>query len=86
MITEMQKRALAARDAHLALLELKKLVDDAARTTHAAEFEAIHLAINPSQSGDIRMTLQVVVDHLKSAHFESTLSLVREKLETALGT
>jgi hypothetical protein len=36
MNTEMQKRALAAREAHLALLDLKKVVDEAARTTHAA--------------------------------------------------
>ncbi len=29
MNTEMQKRAVAARDAHLALLDLKKVVDEA---------------------------------------------------------
>ena len=44
MNTEMQRRALAARDAHLALLDLKKVVDEAAQTTHAAELEAVHLA------------------------------------------
>ena len=36
MNTEMHKRALAAREAHLALLDLKKVVDDATQTTHAA--------------------------------------------------
>src|SRR5208283_4941406 len=45
MNTEMQKRALAAREAHLALLDLKKVVDEATQTTHAAELEAVHLAI-----------------------------------------
>ncbi len=45
MNTEMHKRALAARQAHLALLDLKKLVDEATQTTHAAELEAVHLAI-----------------------------------------
>ena len=52
MNAEMQKRALAARDAHLALLELKKLVEDAAQATHDAEFEAIHLAIDARRSGE----------------------------------
>ena len=37
MNTEMQRRALAARDAHLALLDLKRVVDEAAQTTHAAD-------------------------------------------------
>jgi hypothetical protein len=37
----MQNRALAAREAHLALLDLKRVVDDAARTTHAADLEAV---------------------------------------------
>ena len=46
MNTEMQKRALAAREAHLALLDLKRVVDEAALTTHAAELEAVHLAIS----------------------------------------
>jgi hypothetical protein len=44
MNTDMQRRALAARDAHLALLDLKRVVDEAAQTTHAAELEAVHLA------------------------------------------
>jgi hypothetical protein len=79
MTTDLQKRALATRDAHLALLELKKLVDEAAQTTHAAELEAV-------QGDDIRARLRVVVDRLKSPIFESTLMEVREKLEIALST
>ena len=83
MSTEMQKRALAARDAHLALLELKKLVDDAANVTHAAELEAVHLAVRSRQGDDVRSTFRVVVDRLRSPDFEATLSQAREKLETA---
>lgn len=83
MSTEMQKRALAARDAHLALLELKKLVDEAAHVTHAAELEAVHLAVRSRQGEDVRSTLRVVVDRLSSPDFEATLSQAREKLETA---
>jgi len=83
MNAEMQKRALAARDAHLALLELKKLVEDAAQATHDAEFEAIHLAIDARRSGDVRTILRVIMDRLSSAKFETALSQAREKLETA---
>jgi hypothetical protein len=45
MNIEMQKRALATREAHLALLDLKKVVDEVTQTTHAAQLEAVHLAI-----------------------------------------
>jgi hypothetical protein len=44
-----KRRALAARDAHAALRDLKRLIDDATRTTHAAELEAIGLAISSVQ-------------------------------------
>jgi hypothetical protein len=83
MNADMRTRALAARDAHLALLELKKLVDDAAQATHAAELEAVYLAISSRQGDDIRSTLRVVIDRLASPNFETTLSQIRERLETA---
>jgi hypothetical protein len=84
MNAEMQKRALAARDAHLALLDLKKVVDEAAQTTHAAELEAVHLAISPKEGGEISTTLQVVAERLRSVNFEATLTRVRESLQTAM--
>lgn len=80
--TEMQRRALAARDAHAALCDLKRLIDDATRTTHAAELEAIGLAIS-SRPTEIRTTLRTVVEHLRSPKVEAVLSQVREKLEMA---
>ncbi|HEX2714468.1 MAG TPA: hypothetical protein VHM88_19925 [Candidatus Acidoferrales bacterium] len=84
MTTEKQQRALATREARLALLELKKVVDDAVHATHAAELEAIHLAVRPQRSGDARTTLRGVVDRLRSSSFENTLTQVRQKLETAV--
>jgi hypothetical protein len=84
MNTELQKRALAARDAHLALLDLKKFVDEAAQTTHAAELEAVHLAIRPRPTEHISTTLRVVMERLESAEFDATLTKVREKLHTAM--
>jgi hypothetical protein len=73
MNTEMQKRALAAREAYLALLDLKKVVDEATRTTHAAELEAVHLTISSSPAGDITTTLRGVMENLRSTSFETAL-------------
>jgi len=84
MNTIMRKRALAARDAHLALLDLKKLIDEAIRTIHAAELEAVHLAISAGPRGDISSSLQDVLERLGSANFEATLERVRKSLQLAL--
>jgi hypothetical protein len=83
MNEDMRTRALAAHDAHLALLELKKLVDDVTQATHAAELEAVYLTVSARQSDDIRMTLKVIMDRMASPNFETKLSQIREKLETA---
>lgn len=83
MNTDMRTRALAAHDAHLALLELKKLVDDAAQATHRAELEAVYLAVSARQGTDICTTLRVIIDRLNSPNLETTLSQIRQKLETA---
>jgi hypothetical protein len=82
--TDMQKRALATRDAHLALLDLKKVVDEATQTIHAAELEAVHLAISSRPSGDISSSLRDVLERLGSANFEATLRKVRESLQLAM--
>ena len=83
MNTEMQRRALATRDAHTALLELKRVIDEAARATHAAELEAVYLGLRPNPGADIRTTLRIIMDRLKSPSIETTLSQAREKLESA---
>jgi hypothetical protein len=84
MNTELQKRALAAREAHLALLDLKKVVDDATQTTHAAELEAVHLAIRSRQIEETSTSLRDVLEGLRSPNFEATLSRVRESLQMAM--
>jgi len=84
MNTEKQKQARAARDAHMALLDLKKLVDEAAQTTHSAELEAVHLAVSSNDSGDVTTTIRMVLDRLGSADFESSLNKARQSLKTAL--
>jgi hypothetical protein len=83
MIRGKPRQAFAAREAHEALLELKKVVDEAAKTTHAAELESFSLAVNQDENKGVRRTLQNVAIRLKSHDFEVVLSEVREKLETA---
>jgi hypothetical protein len=84
MNTDMQRRALAARDAHLALLDLKRLVDEAAKTTHAAELEAVHLAMSPRMHGDISSQLRSAIESLGSDDFQDSLSRARQSLQSAI--
>ena len=74
----------ARREAHEALVELKKLVDDAAKITHAAELESFRAAISRDQNNGVRRSLQDVIERLRSPDFERVVLVVREKLETAL--
>jgi hypothetical protein len=62
-----------------ALLELKKLVDEATKTTHAAELESFHVAVSHGQNTEVRRTLQNVVERLKCPDFDAVLSRVRKK-------
>jgi hypothetical protein len=84
MNNDLQKRALATREAHLALLDLKKVVDQAIQTTHAAELEAVHLALKPSLTDNISTMLQVAMESLGSPNFEDILSKARQRLQTAM--
>jgi hypothetical protein len=76
-------QAFAAREAHEALLELKKVVDEAAKTTHAAELESFAIAINQDETDGVRRTLQNVAIRLKSHDFDAVLSQARYKVEAA---
>ena len=78
------KQALAAREAHEALIELKKLVDEAAKVTHEAELESFHAAINRDRDNTVRRSLQNVIERVKSQDFDRAILVVREKLQAAL--
>src|SRR5438309_11630430 len=82
MNTDMRTRALAAHDAHLALLELKKLVDEGAQATHAAELEAVYLAVSARPGAASCTTLRGISVRLNAANLETTLSQMRQELET----
>lgn len=85
MNSDMQRRALAARDAHMALLDIQRVVEEAARTTHCAELEAVHLAVSSKRTGgDISLKLRSVLQRLASADFEAALAKARQSLQTVL--
>ena len=83
---QLRRQALAARDAHLALLDLKQIVEDAARKAHDAELEAVGLAIHSERAGDVRPILRLAVDRLRSSNFDSKLSEARKKLDLAIAS
>jgi hypothetical protein len=78
------KGALAAREAHAALLELRAIVEAAVQKVHAAEFEAVRLAIGGQETEASLTPLQAAAESLRSPHFESAVSHARDKVETAL--
>jgi hypothetical protein len=84
MKLETPKQAFATREAHEALVELKKLVDEAAKIAHEAELESFHAAINRGRDSTVRRSLQNVIERVKSPDFDRAIFLVREKLEAAL--
>jgi hypothetical protein len=80
----MQKGALITREAHLALLNLKSLIERAAEKTRAAGFETAGMAVSPHPTGDPLRTLKVAADTLRSEDFESALAEAKKKVEDAL--
>jgi len=78
--THKEKVALATREARLALLEVKTLVDSTAEKIHAAELEAV----GHPQGCDPLKTLRIAAEALQAPNFEAAISQVRSKLETAV--
>ncbi len=84
MTSDPQKRAMAAREAREALLQLKKLVDETTETTHVAELQAIGFAVRPGQRVDALTTLRTALESLRSPHLETAINQACERLEFAL--
>ena len=80
------KQAFAAREAHEALVELKRIVDEATRLTHEAELESFRVSIHRDPNDSVRKSLQNVVERVKSPDLDRAIFMVREKLEVALAS
>lgn len=85
MNSDLQKRALAARDARQALLDLRSLVEDIAVITTAAERAAVKTAIKSGDSLDASRQLRSAVERIESPAFTAKLADVRAKLKAASG-
>ena len=85
MSHDLQKRALAARDARLALLDLRQLVDDIACITNDAERAAVKTAIKSGDAGDASQQLERASQRLEGPDFTAKLADVRAKLKAASG-
>jgi len=81
---ELQNGALITRDAHVALAELKILVDWAAEKLRTAERETVGVAIGHAHDENPLRTLQDAADALQSPKFEAAVSLAKEKMQSAL--
>ena len=75
---------LITRDAHEALVFLKKLVDSAEEKIRLAERETAAVAIGHQKGDDPLRTLRDVEDTLNSQRFATAVSDAREKIETAV--
>jgi len=81
---KMEHAALVTREAHLALLDLKRLVDRAAQKTHAAELETVGQAVASSHGEHVLIALRTVAETIGSADFDTALSQARMKIDAAV--
>ena len=82
--TNMRQIALITRDAHLALLDLKRLVDTTAERIRAAELQSVGAALGSPRTDDPLRTLRMAADTLRSSDFEAAVSQARAKTEYAV--
>jgi hypothetical protein len=80
----LQKGALITREAYLALLELKSLLEVAVERTHLAGFETAGMAISVNPEGNPLHTLKGAAAALHSPGFDQALAEARNKVESAM--
>lgn len=78
------KGALITREAYLALLDLRSLVDSAVEKAHTAGLDTVGLTVSLQPCGDPLCALRVAAQTLQSETFDHTLAEARTKIETAL--
>jgi len=84
--TSMQRMALVARDAHSALLDLKRIVDSTVEKIRAAELQSVGAALGSPRTDDPLSTLRMAAEALRSADFETAVSQARSKTECAVSS
>ena len=82
--TNMRPIAFITRDAHLALLDLKRLVDSTAERIRAAELQSVGSALGSPRTDEPLRTLRRAADTLRFSDFEAAVSQARAKTEYAV--
>jgi hypothetical protein len=79
-----QESAVVAREASLALMEFKTMVDSTAERVRAAERQAIGMAIGRREEDDALTMIRAAAEALQSADFDAALCRARAKTQVAL--
>lgn len=80
----MHKGALVTREAYLALLDLRSLVEAAVEKAHTAGLNTTGLTVSPQPVGDPLRALRIAAQTLQSETFDSALADARSKIEIAM--
>lgn len=80
----MHKGALVTREAYLALLDLRSLVEAAVEKAHTAGLDTAGLTVSPQPAGDPLRALRIASQTLDSETFDSALADARTKVEIAM--
>ena len=80
----LRKGALITREAYLALLEVRGLVEAAVEKARDAGLETTGMAVSRNPVGDPLRTLKAAAAALKSSGFEDALAEARHKVESAV--
>jgi hypothetical protein len=80
----MYKGTLITREAYLALLDLKTLVETAVEKAHVAGLDTAGLGVSPRPLGDPLGALRIASETLQSPVFDSALANARAKIDTAM--
>lgn len=82
--SSMHKGALITREAYLALLDLRSLVEAAVEKAHTAGLDTAGLTVCPQPIGDPLRALRIASQTLQSETFDSALADAKSKIEIAM--
>lgn len=78
------KGALITREAYMALLDLKSMIEMITEKAHIAGLDSVGLAVSPKLVDDPLRSLKIAADTLQSPGFESAVAEARSKVGMAV--
>ena len=76
--------ALITREAYMALLDLKSMIEVATEKAHVAGLDSAGMTVSPKPLGDPLRALKVASETLQSPAFESAIAQARSKIDMAV--